>query len=230
MSPAKTTTTALERLEALRAAVRAAQARVGELESRRSRTGGALERAKGPLREYYEAVGALEVEADPEREAELLAAVREVEASVSIRAVMDSGNVRLEAVDERLEGELRGAVRAVEAAESEVGRFIDSHREELAGELLARSLKARDRLLAAWEELQAASGSWGAARAQWSPMVERWGDLGALPQNPLAGATQDLEAAFAPMYSGVPRDPRRLIPMPRDLVPTDDPEEATDAP
>jgi len=230
MTPAtKTKTTALERLEALRAEVRGAQDRVGEMESRRTRTRGALERAKGPLREYYEELGAGEAEPDAGRERELLAAVREVESSVSIRAEMDGGAVRLVAVDERLEGELRGAQRAVEAAESEVGRFIDDHREELAGDLTPRSLAARDRLLAAWDELQAASGAWGAARAQWSPMVERWGDLGALPQNPLAGATAELERAFAPLESGVRRDPRRLIPAPRELVPTDD-EEAPDGP
>lgn len=218
MSPTKATTTALERLEALRAAVRSAVVEVGEAQSAARRAASTAEAAKRRLLDYYEAVTAGEAEADAAREQELIDEAQGVEA-MALRAEPDGRSTRLVAFNERLEAEHRGAQRAVEAAGQAVARFISEHREELASELLPRSLAARDRLLEAWEELQGASGAWGAARAAWSPLLERWGDLGALPQNPLAGATDELERAFAPLQGGVPRDPRRLVPAPLELVP-----------
>ena len=53
---------------------------------------------------------------------------------------------------------------------------------------------------------------------RFAQMVPLWDIAPELPQNPLAGATQELERSFAPAAGGQTRDPRRLVPAPLALV------------
>lgn len=87
---------------------------------------------------------------------------------------------------------------------------------------MADALAARDRLLAAVEELRAASAVWAGVRNRyvWLGELTNRPSLGAdVPSHPLGEVMSLLDRALAPLYSGELRDPRRLVPAPSDFLP-----------
>jgi len=129
--------TVIEKLDELDAEVRAAEGRVRELELEQAKVRRVHDRALVPLRDYHRALGAGEIEPDPEREAEL---ERELEAAtrhVTRRPVVTGGTVSdFVAVDERVEARLAGATEALEAARNRRDGFLHRSRAELAAEML----------------------------------------------------------------------------------------------
>jgi uncharacterized protein YPO0396 len=213
---------ALERLEELRAAVRDAEEKLSEVELERSKVARSLDRLIAPVRAYHEAVAAGEREADAALERRLTAAVTEVQESGLIQAkplLAHGRTIGLEVVDERVEAKIAGTRRRVQTKINERNAFVRDRAEELQAELLERAHAAEEGLTGARAALEAAAGEWSRVRGEFDRLIPQWGLSPAeLPPNPLAGATQEVERAFAPMAGGVPRDPRRFVPAPSSLL------------
>jgi hypothetical protein len=213
---------ALERLEELRAAVRDAEEKLSGVELERSKVARSLDRVVAPLRSYHEDLAAGEREPDAALERKLTLAVTEVQESGLIQAkpLLAHGRIiDLEVVDERIEAKIVGSRRLVQTRIEERNAFARERAEELQTELLEHAEAARDGLLSAWQGLQAAAGDWSRVRGRFADLAPQWEISPAeLPAHPLAGATTELERAFAPMAGGVPRDPRRLVPAPSSLL------------
>src|SRR4051794_34773464 len=93
-----------ERLAELDEAVRATDAGVRQADAEAREATRAHARALVPLREYWRAVGAGERQRDEATEAELDAAVREVQGAMSMRPVLVGGKLSdLVPTDERLD-------------------------------------------------------------------------------------------------------------------------------
>ena len=191
MSPATTTTWA--ELERRRGLVSEAKARVAELEAEQRKVARSLDRAKAPLADYLEQLEAGEREADAKLEAELTAAIREVEQAVTIRPALRGSErggrqVAVEVLDDKLEARLAGARRRVEEAERAVEHFLRDRFDDLAAELVAEGRRARDRFQGAWDQVREADAEWSTLLRRWQPLLAVGGIAAEdLPAHPLAG-------------------------------------------
>lgn len=197
-------------LEALEAEARGARERVEALEAEQLQAPRALDGAAAPLRDYYEAVGAGERKPDAELESELRDQAREAQDTLTLRPIQSAGGVLgVDVVDERVEGELAGARRALEAAEFRVEHYLRRHLRGLAAELWPRTLAAREGFDAAWRELRSAEGEWIDTLRRWERLRPIAGvPVEEIPANPLRGVGREIDA-------GVP------LPMPPSLIPDD---------
>ena len=158
---ASSTTTATEELEGLRAAVHEAQRRVTEAEAAALQGRRRLERARGPLLAYFEQLGAGEIEADPEEERGLRAAVTEAQSHVSTRPVLvDGATVDFTPVDDEAEARLEGARRALEDRQNELYAYAGENVGALLDARVPNSLAVAARLREALEALVAVDGEW----------------------------------------------------------------------
>jgi len=218
---ASSATTATEQLEGLRAAVHEAQRRVTEAEAAALQGRRRLERARGPLLAYFEQLGAGEIEADPEEERRLRAAVTEAQSHVSTRPVLADGRtVDFTPVDDEAEARLEGARRALEDRQNELYAYAGENVGELLDARVPNSLAVAARLREALEALVAADG-------EWSREIGHYRGLFAL-------ARRDELAAELPRRSDAQRealrewdealrdDPGALVPVPRSLLPGPD--------
>jgi len=189
-APAKTAWAELERRRGL---VSEAKARVAELEAEQRKVARSLDQAKAPWLAYVEAVEAGEEEADPKREQALVAAVREVEQSVTVRPALRGSErggrqVAVEVLDDKLEARLAGARRRVDEAERAVEHFLRDRFDDLAAELVADGRRARDRFQGAWDQVREADAEWSTLLRRWQPLLAVGGiAVEDLPQHPLAG-------------------------------------------
>lgn len=211
MSPPTTTTWA--ELERRRGLVAEAKARVAELEAEQRKVARSLDRAKAPLADYLEQLEAGEREADPKLEAELTAAIREVEQGVTIRPSLRGSErggrqVAVEVLDDKLEARLAGARRRVDEAERAVEHHLRSRFDDLASELVAEGRRARDRFQGAWDAVRLADAEWSTLLRRWQPLLAVGGiEPADLPAHPLAGVGVEID------YRGVP------TPAPRSVMP-----------
>lgn len=182
------TTSALAQLEELRRKVPEAEQRVAALERERTIAARALDRAMGPLRDYWEQVGAGDRDPDPDVEARLTAELREARSTLTLRPGSNiGGGLVLEAVDERTEAQLAGARRAVEERQADVERFMRDHRDELVAELAGEAAKVRERYEAARRELLDCEQARKALGREWLPLMRLLGiPSDDLPPSPLA--------------------------------------------
>lgn len=179
------TAPATDRLEELRSAAHRASLRVRQLEAAARSSGRALAAALEPLRAYEEAVGAGERDPDEDEERRLLDAVRQAEGAVTMRPVRSDGRVvSLEPVDERAEARLRGARRALEAAEADVSSFAAGALDRLVEERLEQSRAVGREYVEAAARLRAADDAWGAERAYFATIARLAGREGELPTAP----------------------------------------------
>lgn len=198
--------TAHQKLEQLRDATRQAEARQGEVRQERDRAQRAVSAAEGALADYYAGIERGE-KPDPSREKTLKAALEKAR---------DAAGIEWDA-------RARAAAERVTAAEAAVREFIAGNVDVLAEELVEEAVGARDALLAAVEALNQSEARWNGVRARWSPLMEHRGISPAeLPASPLGGSTGAMAEALAPLESGVPRHPSRLLPIPASFLPPDE--------
>ncbi len=203
-------------LEELRAAVDHAKDRVAALDAARQAGARRVERARAELLDYYRAEGRGEDIADPptdvdlgepSTEERLLAALREAEGGLALRAVQrpqgdGQADVALEAVDEAAEARYAGAVELLEQREAELRQYATRHLTELFLERAPLMAGARDRVATATEEARAAAHAWERLRASSVELLTLAGReelIEEIPANPLACMAQaDFPAAPMP--------------------------------
>jgi hypothetical protein len=207
----------VEELKRLQGEVRAAEVRVQAFEAERLRAGRSVERALGPLRDYYAAVGAGDRAGDPALEQRLRAAARDAEAAVSTRLTprMD-GRVEIEVRHEEVESKLAGAKRAVEEKREAVREFAVRNLEQLAAARLERSLEVGRRYVQVVEDLARIDLDWSDERGWWGMLGKLTGSVAVedLPDRPLALDGQALMAFRNRQRS----DQASLAPAPRWLL------------
>jgi hypothetical protein len=195
--------TAHQKLQEHREAARQADARQGEVRLERDRAQRVVSSAEAELGTYF---GLLERGAKPD-------APREKVLKAALEKARDAAGVEWDA-------RAQAAAELVAEAEQAVMGFIASNVDALAAELAEEAVGARDRLMEAVDALNEAESRWLAVRARWSPlMASRNVPPGELPPSPLNGATGALAEAMAPLHSGQPRHPSRLLPVPRSWLP-----------
>ena len=214
---------ATEELEGLRGEVHEAQRRVTEAEAAALQGRRRLERARGPLLGYFEQLGAGEIEADPEEERRLRAAVTEAQQHVSTRPVLvDGATVDFTPVDDEAEARLEGARRALEDRRNELRSFAAERLGALLAERVPGSLAVAERLRTALEALVAADASWSREIAGYRGLASLAGrdELAAeLPRR-----SDEQRQALAQWDSLLRDDPGALVPVPRSLLPGPDDE------
>jgi hypothetical protein len=202
----------LERLAELEATVARRREAAREREAVAAQARRAGEREQAALNGYYEAVAAGEREADDGEHARLLDAAQRARASIAVRHRHGRNGefLGVELVDERAEAELRGARRALEAAERELANFAVANRDRLHAELLPLSRDAADAHAAAVDALMAADGL-VTARRSLHARVERF--AGRHPQ--LGHAPEFIDGQALADYRRVRRDdPDSTVPAP----------------
>jgi hypothetical protein len=218
------------RLVELRHAVGDSDRRVTEAEAELARSRRSVDRATGPLREYYERVGAGEIEPDGERERDLRAAVAAAQATVSLRPVMVSGETRWDAVDERAEALLAGARRGAEAARAAVRDFAAEHFERLAAERLPRSRAVGASYTGALVAMVRADAEHTGEVRWWLELHrEAFGDRHPLTDEPVSPGLVAAPLTLPPRLALALQEgrvPRGVVPAPRWLL--DDDEEGDD--
>jgi chemotaxis protein histidine kinase CheA len=209
------TQNAHQMLEQHRDAARQAEARRDEVRLERDRARRGAEEAEAALAAYFSELERGE-KSDPPREKAL---------KVALSKARDSAGVEWDA-------RARAAAERVTEAEAEIREYVAGHVDALAAELVEEAVEARDRLMEAVDGLNQAEGRWNTIRSRWSPLLEHRNISPAeLPPSPLAGATGLLAESLAPLHSGVPRHPSRLLPIPWSLLPEDErPEQSPAAP
>jgi hypothetical protein len=210
MSPRKPATPLHDRLADLDGEVRQARRRLHELEVERTASARRLEAARAPLDAYYEAVGAGERQPDADEEARLVAALRDVSATVRLEVAghPHTGSPALVAIDDRAERLVTGAQRAVRAAEDAVLTFQRVERTGLAAELTARAEAARAAQEAAVPALAAAVADDQKVRAGWRRLLTANGQTDTVPRSPLRGWDDELAAAGGRIPLAVPDELR----------------------
>ncbi len=212
--------TVAEQLTKLQTRVRAAEERLQGLDVERRHSARAIDRAKGPLLDYYRELGAGEVEPDPETERELLAGVRAAAEVTSTRPSVDrTGNfIGLEQVDDRVEQQIIGARQALERRQEELRRFAVDRFDDLAAELAAEAPGVRDAQLAAIDQWSAADGTRAHLHRKWVTLGQLTGRFSPedLPPGVL-GYVEGLGQALAELDMTRRRDPDRLLVVPRSL-------------
>ncbi len=204
----------LQELEALRVRVREAEARVASLDAEQRRSARKMETAFAPLRQYHEALGAGEREADPTLEAELLAGAQEVKASVVFSPKVNSSgrHVGFEAVDHAVDAQLSGAHRGLDEAKSAVTWFIRDHRAEIEAELVPQALAAHKRFLKSYAAFEETVAEWLTVAAAYDRFAVEWLGAERARIHPVISRFQ--EAMQAPM----PADPDGIHPLPTHLI------------
>jgi len=198
--------TAHEKLQELRDAARQAEARRDEVRLERDRAQRAVNSAEGALADHF---GKIERGEKPDAPQEKV-----------LRAALEKARV---SATLEWDARARAAAERVTEAEQAVREFIAGNVDALAAELVEEAAGARDGLLAAVEALNVAEGRWNGVRARWEPLMAARGiGPGELPSSPLGGATGALAEAMAPMASGQPRHPSRLLPVPRSWLAEDE--------
>ena len=191
------------KLEELRDAVSRADARRDQVRLGRDRARRSVSSAEARLADYYVALER-GTKSDGPKEKVLKAALSKAR---------DAAGIEWDA-------RAQAAAELVAEAEQEVATFIAISTDALAAELIEEAEEARDRLMEAVEEINAAEAAWNGVRARWSPLLaQRGGSPAELPSSPLAGATGALAEAMAPMHSGQPRPASRLLPVPASFLP-----------
>lgn len=187
---------------------RRARQRVEGLEVEQHKAAGAIERATGPLRDYYEAVSAGERAPDHELEDQLRATAREAQDRLSMRSTQPAAGVAaMYMVDDRVEAELAGARRALEQAERQLDQFLSREMDGLAAELWPSTVAARDAFDARWAALRGAERDWLDVLRLWERLRPVAGvPVEEVPASPLRGVSRAIE-------DGVP------LPMPPSLTP-----------
>jgi hypothetical protein len=221
--PRKSETPMFDRLEELREAKRAAERRATELEAELRGSRRAVSRAKGPLLDYFRAIGAGEREPDPDLERELRAAVSDAESQVSTRPILrDGALVDLEVVNDETEAMLAGARERVEQADADLRDFASEHEAELIAERLPQSIAAHEAQVAAVRAFNDAETKRAREIRFYLDLGELTGtiDRGDLPPGPFEPVTGD--ESFAQLLydfeQAVRRDPRAFLPAPRAAV------------
>lgn len=215
----KTKQGALEQLAALGQAVHEAERLANVALAERMSSARWLDAARAELGAYITDVGNAKRDRDAKVERELRDKVTDLEA---MRVEIDRRGDAIRYADRRAVERHEDAMLAAQEAEHDRIAFIVAHRHDLEAELLEQSLVARDRLIAAVEDLSSAQGAWSAVARQWRGMFERWGESPAtIPTAPLpADAMQDIELVIAQVRGGA-KDPRGIIPAPATLTAAD---------
>ena len=204
-----------QQLAATREEVTKVELRLDEVRLEKQRAERAADKAEAALAAYF---SELESGSKPDKR-------REKDLRLALQEARDAAGVEWDARERAVRQRLSEAQQAVAA-------FAANHADDLAAELMEEAPEARDRLLRAVEELNAAEAHWNDIRARWVPIVERRGlNLRELPPSPLQGATGEVAVALAPNYSGKARHPSRLLPIPWSFLPEDErPERSPAAP
>jgi hypothetical protein len=204
-----------QQLAATREEVTKVELRLDEVRLEKQRAERAADKAEAALAAYF---SELEGGSKPDRR-------REKDLRLALQEARDAAGVEWDARE-------RAVLQRLSEAQQAVAAFAANHADDLAAELMEEAPEARDRLLRAVEELNAAEAHWNDIRARWVPIVERRGlNVRELPQSPLHGATGEIATALAPNYSGKPRHPSRLLPVPWSFLPADErPESSPVAP
>jgi [acyl-carrier-protein] S-malonyltransferase len=133
---------------------------------------------------FQEGLGAGEVEPNPEEEARLRAAISEAK----------------DGFDERVwTARIAGAERAVVKARADLAQFVAENYPALAAEEAVKDLPARDRLQAAFEELEAAESAYAARLRVWHDLHRNlpFAEDGDIPPLPTRGSEDEVAARFA---------------------------------
>lgn len=162
-------------LERLRASVVEARAKVDEVREEESTFPGRVKAAREAITAHHEGVASGARDPDADREASLIAELRELERDVTYISQQFGTATELVPTSLVIEGRLAGARRVLGAAESAVGLFVNQHGAELSAELRQRAEVARDALVDAWRGMQAAAEGWRAVRAEWMAIIDRLG-------------------------------------------------------
>lgn len=225
----KTPVSPLAQLEQLREEARAAQVRAAAADAKRTQSSRWLPAAQAKLAGYLTAVVDGSRKRDPNLERELRDDVTDLEAMRVQTARRGDSTIY---TDRRTIAGHEDAVLAEQDATGAVVAFIVEHRAELETEMSARSIDARDQLLAAVDQLSAALAKWQATSRDWRELIARWPDLspGEIPLSPLPGtAVADIELVAAQIRGGA-RDPRGALPMPLSLAPGAAPDDQATSP
>jgi hypothetical protein len=178
---------AVEKLAELEEAASAAKGREDQVVAARSRAARAATAAEAALEMYHEAVGAGEDE-DAVEEERLRVAVR---------------NAREQAEPAVWAAKVTGAQRAREQVEEERDTYGHQHFAEIAAEEAPKDEPARERLEAAYAELEQAEAAY-AARVRRSVKLAPYGGLDVqtdCPRLPTAGSPDEVRSRFA---AGIP--------------------------
>lgn len=155
----------LAELDRRLAAVRAAEVAVTTAEAHERTARRGADRASGPLLAYHEQVAAGEREPDPDHERELLTALREAQATVTLRASYSAAlpgsegaprMVSVDPVDLVAEAALIGARRAADERRAELTAFVAASLDELCAARVPLSVQAGSRMRVALETVDAA--------------------------------------------------------------------------
>jgi len=170
-------------LSELEAAEAAAEQNEAEVRAARGRATRNVDAARAAEAAEHEAAAAGDVPRDPEREAALEASVREAEA---------------QAADHIWSAKAAGAERATAQRKAEAGHFVVAHFADLAAEEALMDGPARDRLQAAWAELDAAEEGYSRRIRAWHRLA-RYGviDGADVPSLPTRGDDDEVRSRFA---------------------------------
>lgn len=208
--------TATEELAALRERRAVAARRLREAEEEARRANATLQRAHQPVADYFVRVGRGEVEPDDAEVARLRAEVEAAHAFVGWKPAYDRGTGRVtgtQPYDVRADAVLDGAREAHQEAVQAITQFAGSNFQALAAEQAARSGRVRELMAAAVEAMVEADQAWRDVESEWSTLL-RFADQEHLSESMPA----------SPLEDGPPRPGQRVpLPMPADLVPSEEP-------
>jgi hypothetical protein len=177
------TTDVIKRLDDLERKVAEASERRESVRRDRARALGQVSAAEAEFARYQEAIGAGEQAPDADRERGLTEAIEAARRAAS-EDVWSARQV--------------GAERAVEAAESARDAFGRERFPEIAVAEALRDGPARDRLQAAWEELQEAESEYATRVRRWHHVAPFGGlDVDDLPGLPTRGDPGEVVSRFA---------------------------------
>jgi hypothetical protein len=197
--------TALAELAENQEAIRKAEAGLHEAANEQRASSRRIDRARGPLTAYYEAVGSGRQEPDPDEEARLIEALRQAEGAVSVTVSMEG----IKLVDLKAQSILVGAREAVQAAQADYEHFVRTRYRDIAAEIAVEAKAAADRFDEVWAQVEQAEKEWTRVSRLWQPLIRaELFDRSDFPHRPLAGVADEV-------YGGVP------LPMPRQLAPDD---------
>jgi hypothetical protein len=195
--PAQQEHTALRELAEHEEAIERAKQRVRELEVQAHDAAQNVRDAAADLEEYYRQLGAGEIEADPERERQLKATVREIDADLTTKSVAnpraDGDPYSLTTVNRRIDAMLQGAREALARAEQEYDEFIRANKRAIAHELRAEADALVEQYKDTWAKVVELHRQWDDHRVRWRPLIERSSLDYRFPESPLFGRSDKLE-------------------------------------
>jgi len=171
------------RLAELEAAVAGAEQNEIEVRAARGRARRRVDGARAAEAAHHEAVAAGDVGQDAAREAALEASVREAE---------------VQAAEHVWSAKATGAERGTAQRKAAAGRFVVAHFADLAAEEALMDGPARDRLQAAWAELDAAEEGYSSRIRAWHRLA-RYGVIEGsdVPSLPTRGGDDEVRGRFA---------------------------------